>query len=233
MWCHLPRQRLSRFACIACSVAQSCPTFCNPYGLWPARLLCPWDSPGKTTGVDCHFLIQGIFLTHVWMEPKSPALADGFFTAEPPGKPILACNPLQKIWRFCVCVCVCVCVFWSGWGHKRSCMNKKLMQPAMLWVMKSFNCNLGVSGLLPDPWTVADFYMHRISRLFVTLCTEVYSGKCGSSWAKLTTQIQCRGPGREKREESRKCGTKLVHDTSRIKLCQYTLYYSFKWNFTR
>ena len=32
--------------------------------LWPyARLLCPWDSPGKNTGVGCHFLLQGIFPT--------------------------------------------------------------------------------------------------------------------------------------------------------------------------
>ena len=23
----------------------------GPCGLWPARLLCPWDSPGKNTGV--------------------------------------------------------------------------------------------------------------------------------------------------------------------------------------
>ena len=29
----------------------------------PARLLCPWDSPGKNTGVGCHALLQGIFLT--------------------------------------------------------------------------------------------------------------------------------------------------------------------------
>ena len=28
----------------------------------PARLLCPWDPPGKNTGVGCHFLLQGIFL---------------------------------------------------------------------------------------------------------------------------------------------------------------------------
>ena len=26
-------------------------------------LLCPWDSPGKNTGVGCHALLQGIFLT--------------------------------------------------------------------------------------------------------------------------------------------------------------------------
>ena len=29
-------------------------------GLQPSRLLCPWDSPGKNTGVGCHFLLQGI-----------------------------------------------------------------------------------------------------------------------------------------------------------------------------
>ena len=28
-----------------------------------ASLLCPWNSPGKNTGVGCHFLLQGNFLT--------------------------------------------------------------------------------------------------------------------------------------------------------------------------
>ena len=28
-----------------------------------SRLLCPWDSSGKSIGVDCHFLLQGIFPT--------------------------------------------------------------------------------------------------------------------------------------------------------------------------
>ena len=33
----------------------------RPHVLQPARLLCPWDSPGKNTGVGCHFLHHGIF----------------------------------------------------------------------------------------------------------------------------------------------------------------------------
>ena len=33
------------------------------YGLQPTRLLCPRDSPGKKTGMGCHFLLQGVFLT--------------------------------------------------------------------------------------------------------------------------------------------------------------------------
>ena len=33
------------------------------HGLQPARLLCPWNSPGKNTRVACHSLLQGIFPT--------------------------------------------------------------------------------------------------------------------------------------------------------------------------
>ena len=33
------------------------------HGLQPTRLLSPWGFPGKNTGVDCHFLLQGIFPT--------------------------------------------------------------------------------------------------------------------------------------------------------------------------
>ena len=30
----------------------------RPHRQQPTRLLCPWDSPGKNTGVGCHFLLQ-------------------------------------------------------------------------------------------------------------------------------------------------------------------------------
>ena len=33
----------------------------QPYGLQPAKLLCPWDSPGKNARGGCHALLQGIF----------------------------------------------------------------------------------------------------------------------------------------------------------------------------
>ena len=64
-------------------VTKSCPT------LWdPARLFCPWDSPGRNTGVGCHFLLQGIFPTQ-GIEPSSPVLADGLFTTESQGTSLL------------------------------------------------------------------------------------------------------------------------------------------------
>ena len=40
-------------------VAKSCPTLVTPWTV-ATRLLCPWNSSGKNTGVGCHFLFQGI-----------------------------------------------------------------------------------------------------------------------------------------------------------------------------
>ena len=42
------------------------------HGLSPARVLCPWDFPGKNTRVGFYFLLQGIFSTRI--KPASPAL---------------------------------------------------------------------------------------------------------------------------------------------------------------
>ena len=42
-----------------CTHAQSCLTLLQPHGLLFARPLCPWNSPGKNTGVGCRFLLQG------------------------------------------------------------------------------------------------------------------------------------------------------------------------------
>ena len=61
----------------------------QPHRLEPTRLLYPWNSPGKNTGVGWHALLQGIFLTQgsnlyllcllLWQEGSSPLA--------PPGKP--------------------------------------------------------------------------------------------------------------------------------------------------
>ena len=30
----------------------------QPHGRQPARLFCPWNSPGENTGVNCHYILQ-------------------------------------------------------------------------------------------------------------------------------------------------------------------------------
>ena len=38
--------------------ARHCARYFHIHRRQPTRLLCPWDSPGKNTGVGCHFLLQ-------------------------------------------------------------------------------------------------------------------------------------------------------------------------------
>ena len=67
----------------ACQVLSCVQPFVS-YGLWPAKLLCSWDFPGKNTWVDCHAHLQGLFLTQ-GSNPVScvSCSAGGFFTTEP------------------------------------------------------------------------------------------------------------------------------------------------------
>ena len=71
----------------ACSAASVASNSLQLYGLQPTRLLCPWDSPGKNTGVGCHALLQGTFPT----QRLNPRLLYLLHRQEgalpPPGKP--------------------------------------------------------------------------------------------------------------------------------------------------
>ena len=44
--------------CCCCLVASVVSDPVRPHGRQPTRLSRPWDSPGKNTGVGCHFLLQ-------------------------------------------------------------------------------------------------------------------------------------------------------------------------------
>ena len=60
------------YVCVSCSVTSNS---LQPHGQQPSTLLCPWNSPGKSTGVGSHFLLQGIFLTQwsTWVSCRSLA----------------------------------------------------------------------------------------------------------------------------------------------------------------
>ena len=55
------------------------------HALQPTRLLCPWNSPVKNTGVGCHFLLQGN-LPNPGIKPGSPALQADSWPFESLGK---------------------------------------------------------------------------------------------------------------------------------------------------
>ena len=60
--------------------------FLQLHGLKPTRVLCPWNSPGKNTGVGSHSLLQRIF-PDPGTEARSPALQVDSLLSDPPGKP--------------------------------------------------------------------------------------------------------------------------------------------------
>ena len=62
-WLHC-RPRSPRGSILStCTRVQSRSTLCDPVDYSPHRRLCPWDFPGKNTGMGCHFLLQGNFWT--------------------------------------------------------------------------------------------------------------------------------------------------------------------------
>ena len=81
---------------MSAKLLQSCLTV-QPYGLQPAGLLCPWDSPGKNTGMGCHALLQWIFPTQ-GLNPRLSCLLHwqaGTLPPPPPGK-FLHGTPMKK-----------------------------------------------------------------------------------------------------------------------------------------
>ena len=71
----------------------------QPRGLQPARLLCPWDSPDQNTGVGCHFLLQGVFLTQ-GLSPGLLRCRQILYLFEPPGASFCpSCSSLLSFLR--------------------------------------------------------------------------------------------------------------------------------------
>ena len=98
--------------CVSCSVVSDS---LRHHGLWPAKLLYPWNSPGKNTEVGCHYLLQGIFPTQELSPPKvecvlvlmcqGPSLCSLFFQTSRAWRALLgSCTHLFKIF---ICLFFC------------------------------------------------------------------------------------------------------------------------------
>ena len=113
---------------------------CNssrPHGLQPTRLLHPWDYPGKSTGVGCHFLLQRFPLA-------------GYFTQGSVymSIPISQSHPLLP---HCVCIPVLnICIIQEGVKKKRQWLWHR-MKLGGIFEVKSLSC----VRLFATAWTVA------------------------------------------------------------------------------
>ena len=97
-----------------------------PHGQWPTKLLCPWNSPDKNTGVGCHSFIQGIFLTQglnldlphcrqilYHLSHQGSLLLNGWDT-QGPANPV-TCQRLTELsgWEFRSSQNLGLCFLWS------------------------------------------------------------------------------------------------------------------------
>ena len=74
----------------ACPFTQLCPALCDPKEHSPSRLLCPWGFSRQEPGMCRHVLLPGVVPTQGLNLSLLCllALAGGFFTTEPAGKPL-------------------------------------------------------------------------------------------------------------------------------------------------
>ena len=99
----------------------------RPHRRQPSRLHRPWDSPGKNTGVDCHFLLQCMKeKSESEVTQSSPTLSDPM-DRSPPGSSAHGFSR-QEYWsgvplpspvfsihifnysKMCVCAYICICI---------------------------------------------------------------------------------------------------------------------------
>ena len=99
------------------------------HGLQPTRILHTWNFLGKSTGVRCHFLLQGVSSRpgdRTWVS----RIAGRRFT-------VWATRESQTYYIYmCVCVCVCVCVYTYTYTctHKYTCIYIKIISDKDVWI---------------------------------------------------------------------------------------------------
>ena len=86
-WSKSNRERQILYVIDAAKSLQSCPTLCDPIDGSPPGSPGPWDSPGKNTGVGCHFLLQCVKVKSESEVSQSCLTLCDPIDGSPPGSP--------------------------------------------------------------------------------------------------------------------------------------------------
>ena len=85
---------------------QSCPTLCDPTDGQPTRFPHPWDSPGKNTGVGCHFLLQRMKVKSESEVAQSCQTLSDPMDCSPPGSSVHGVFQARVLeWGHCLLPC--------------------------------------------------------------------------------------------------------------------------------
>ena len=138
------------------------------HGLYSDRLLCPWDSPGKNTGVGSHSLLQRIFPTQ--------GLNPSFLHC----REILSCLSHQKA----------LCGKHEYWSKKASSQMDKEIS---LWIHRSFSLSLWWS---PNPnadiltWKEAWHHHYIISIISISLFHALWRVALWGSGSSVLLKVE-------------------------------------------
>ena len=117
----------------------------------PTRLLCPWDSPGKNTGMGCHALLQGIFPT----QGSNPHLLcplhwQAGSSLAPPGKPSVSRNGGDFISCLSPQPCQALALFQNGLSLGTSCIFHQISHITSKYVSQSLAVLFSREALIPE-----------------------------------------------------------------------------------
>ena len=150
MCLHVYYRWISKSVSVSRSVV---PNSSQPHGLQSTRLLCPWDSPSKDTGVGCHFLLQGILPTQ--------GLNPGFS----PCRRILYCLSYQGSPRMLEWIALM-------WQERR----------VRSLVRMSPHCSTGLNKILASSCLCYLVFWFTTWRQSVTLCLRIFTLYHLPSW---------------------------------------------------
>ena len=95
------------------SVSQCCAQLFVSHGMQPTRLLCPWNSPGKNTGVGFHSLLQGLSTTQ-GLNPGFLHFRQIFYCLSHQGSPF---------YMYMLQTYMCMCIIHTyTYTHMHTCM---------------------------------------------------------------------------------------------------------------
>ena len=129
----------------------------QPNGLYPTRLLCPWDFPGKSTGVGCHFPLQGIFPTQ-GTKPGLPCCRQTYHLSHQGSLHDYAF--IRIMWAWCLCSALGICDITVVVGHPQT-RDGSALTSTQVWC----HPDLG----LPTSTAVRNKFLSFINHPFYTL----------------------------------------------------------------
>ena len=144
---------------------------CVPSHVWlfetpwiaACRLLCPWTFPGKNTGVGCHFLLQGIFLTQ-GSNPHLLCLLHWQADSLPLSHLII--NPLSDIW-FANIVYLSVDCLFILWIMSSDPQNFKIFMKMNLFFLLLFVSLMSSENPMSKVMKLLSYFLLRVLLFWV------------------------------------------------------------------